>query len=235
MSIGPSAMSHAPIVAFSGGKKMRIIIADDHLLLLDALESYLEMIRSDMEIEKAVSFEQALETALERRPDLVILDLNMPGMNGFDGLRKMMDAMPEVPVVLMSGQASAEDVRGSLKRGAAGFIPKDLDGPAMLKALELVLCGGVFVPTLALATDTATTDREGDESYEPDNPLGRLTRRQSDVLKLLARGLTNKEIAKELGVKEVTVAVHLGSIFRKLRVSRRTEAVATSVRLGMKV
>ena len=213
---------------------MRLVLADDHVLFLDALESYLNIIKPGIVVEKAPEFEAALEISRQFEPDIIMLDLNMPGMNGFEGLREMLRACPDVPVVLMSGQADAGQVRRGLALGAAGFIPKDLDGPAMLKALELVLSGGVFVPTLVLRDDGGGANDDG-QAFTPDNPLSQLTRRQLDVLRLLARGLTNKEIARELGVKEVTVAVHLGSIFRKLNVSRRTEAVSASVKLGMQV
>lgn len=213
---------------------MRLILADDHVLFLDALESYLNIIEPTIEVEKATNFEQVMRLARERTPDLFLLDLNMPGMNGFEGLENTRTAFPGVPVVLMSGQADGNQVRQGLISGAAGFIPKDLDGPAMMKALELVLCGGVFVPTIALQA-SPVSQIESEDEFEPDNPLSQLTPRQLDVLKHLARGLTNKEIARELGVKEVTVAVHLGGIFRKLNVSRRTEAVTTSVKLGMKI
>ncbi len=214
---------------------MHLILADDHILFLDALESYLNIIEPTIEVEKATSFEQALELADPRVPDLFLLDLNMPGMNGFDGLNRTRAAFPDVPVVLMSGQAEGAEVRRALSSGASGFIPKDLDGPAMMKALELVLCGGIFVPTIALQGGVIDASAATDNGFDTDNPLSQLTPRQLDVLKLLARGMTNKEIARELGVKEVTVAVHLGGIFRKLNVSRRTEAVTQSVKLGMKV
>lgn len=214
---------------------MRLVLADDHVLFLDALESYLNIIKPEIKVEKATNFEEALQQSRKVEPDLVMLDLNMPGMNGFEGLLELLRACPKVPVVLMSGQADARQVRRGLALGASGFIPKDLDGPAMLKALELVLSGGIFVPTLALRGDLKGLEEGDQPGYTPDNPLSQLTRRQLDVLRLLARGLTNKEIARELGVKEVTVAVHLGSIFRKLNVSRRTEAVTASVKLGMRV
>lgn len=208
---------------------MRLILADDHLLFLDALESYLTIIQPEIEVAKATCFEEVLRAAGESAPHLFLLDVNMPGMNGFDGLDHLRSAFPGVPAVLMSGHADGGQVRRGLSAGAAGFIPKDLDGPAMMKALELVLCGGIFVPAIALQAGTTESD------FDIDNPLRQLTSRQLDVLKLLTRGLSNREIARELSVKEVTVAVHLSGIFRKLNVSRRTEAVTASFKLGMQV
>ncbi len=213
---------------------MQLILADDHALFLDALEAYLNLLKPDIEIEKAINLDCAMRK-VEAAPDtdLVMLDLNMPGMNEFEGLDRVKEALPGVPVVLMSGQAEASQVREGLRRGAAGFLPKDLDGQTMLKALELVLAGETYVPMLALDNKDAGGDSGDPILVPPDNPLSQLTRRQQTVLQLLAQGMTNKAIARELGLKEVTVAAHLGAIFRKLDVSRRTEAVLKAMRLGM--
>ncbi len=215
---------------------MRMILADDHVLFLDALEAYLHLLQPEMEIDKATDFDRALGRVRSQPPaDLVMLDLNMPGMNEFEGLARIMEAMPGVPIVLMSGQAEASQVREGLRLGAAGFIPKNLDGKAMLKALELVLSGETFVPMLALEEGGPYLSVQRDLRQSPDNPLNQLTPRQHTVLKLLARGMTNKGIARELELKEVTVAAHLGIIFRKLGVSRRTEAISRASQLGMQL
>lgn len=215
---------------------MRLVLADDHVLFLDALEAYLNLLKPDIEIHKAIDLDCAMRK-VEATPetDLVMLDLNMPGMNEFEGLERVREALPDVPVVLMSGQAQASQVREGLRRGAAGFLPKDLDGRTMLKALELVLAGEIFVPVLALENSEPGATDPDTVLVPPDNPLNQLTSRQQVVLRLLARGMTNKGIARELGLKEVTVAAHLGAIFRKLDVSRRTEAVLKAMRLGMQL
>ena len=215
---------------------MQLILADDHALFLDALEAYLNLLKPDIEIHKAINLDCTMRKVKSApRTDLVMLDLNMPGMNEFEGLDRVREALPDVPIVLMSGQAQASQVREGLRRGAAGFLPKDLDGKTMLKALELVLAGETYVPVLALDSNDSGTDDSNPVLVPPDNPLHQLTTRQQAVLKLLARGMTNKGIARELGLKEVTVAAHLGAIFRKLDVSRRTEAVLKAMRLGLQL
>jgi len=214
---------------------MRMIMADDHALVLDALENYLTLLQPEIEIGKATCLDCALDLVEDgATTDLVLLDLNMPGMNGFEGLGRTKEVLPGVPVVLMSGQAVSAEVREGLRLGAAGFIPKNLDGQSMLKALELILSGETYVPLLALQeSDAADADHNRPSPPATGTLLGRLTSRQHTVLKLLLRGLTNKAIARELGLKEVTVAVHLGHVFRKLGVSNRTEAVSKASRLGL--
>lgn len=214
---------------------MQLIIADDHRLFLDVLENYLKMLQPDIEIAKAANFDEARElVANAHAADLAILDLNMTGMHGFKGLETMREQFPATPVVIISGQARSAEIREALRLGAAGFIPKDLEGKALLKALNLVLSGNVFVPKHALA-EAPFPSPGNRQASAADNPIGHLTRRQQQVLTLAARGLTNKGIARELGVTEVTVAVHLGGAFRRLEASCRTEAVSKAIRLGMKV
>jgi DNA-binding NarL/FixJ family response regulator len=159
---------------------------------------------------------------------MVILDVNMAGMNGLRGLGVMRERFPSLPVVLLSGQASGAQVRDALREGASGFIPKDLSGEAMLMALELVLSGETYVPAVALV--------EGDSQFGEfpgDNPLSDLTHRELEVLSLLLEGRSNKSIAHRLGLKHATVAFHLKSVFRKLDVASRTEAVAAGIKLGL--
>jgi DNA-binding NarL/FixJ family response regulator len=208
---------------------MHLVVADDHRLVLDALQAYLTKIKPDIEITVAADFDQALQCAEQTTGlDLVILDMNMPGMNGLRGLGIMRQRFPGLPVVLLSGQASGAQVRDALREGASGFIPKDLSGEAMLMALELVLSGETYVPAVALA-DSSTQRSE----FPCDNPLSSLTHRELEVLSLLIEGRSNKSIAHRLGLKHATVAFHLKSVFRKLNVASRTEAVSAGIKLGL--
>jgi DNA-binding NarL/FixJ family response regulator len=213
---------------------MRIILADDHVLVLDALQAYLKVLQPGIEVLRAIDFDQAIELASRSADvDLVVLDFNMPGMGGLEGLRVMQRRHPDLPVVLLSGYATSELVREALNLGAAGFIPKDLAGPAMIKALELVLSGETYVPAMALSADGDRQDATGAGRFAPGNPLSGLTSRELDVLRRVIQGETNKAIARELGLKAVTVAFHLKNVFRKLRVSTRTEAATRAIELGL--
>ncbi|MGF1610315.1 MAG: response regulator [Kiloniellales bacterium] len=223
---------------------MHLVVADDHRLVLDALKLYLTKLRSDIMVSEATSLDEALRK-LEAADDvdLVLLDLQMPGMNGLEGLATMKRRFPTLPVVMLSGVADAAQVRAALDQGAAGFIPKGLSGRTMLKALELVLSGEVFVPSMA--PDEADREQSGQGSagqggraspppggFPPDNPLSQLTPRESEVLGLLVKGFPNKEIARALGLKDSTAAFYLKNVFKKIEVSSRTEAVIKALKLG---
>ena len=212
---------------------MQLLIADDHKLVLEALAAYLKKLAPDVEITQAPSFGAAFDILGEEGAfDLVILDLHMPGMNGLEGLQRLKAKFPKLPTVVISGQATNEQAREALNKGASGFLPKDVSGEAMLKALELVLAGEVYVPSMAL-----TMDRDASAKYDFDqeNPMSELTMRELEVLGLLTQGCSNKEIADNLGLKYVTIAYHLKNIYRKLGVKNRTGAVNKAIKLGWNI
>lgn len=218
-------------------KIKHMVVADDHPMVLDALEVYLKRIGPDIVVERAQDFGQAVDCAGKfEKLDLVILDVKMPGMNGLEGLDVMKTRFPGVPVVLMSGYNDVRLIRKAMARGAAGFLPKDLSGPAMLKALELVLSGEAYVPLAVLSEDpddSSGTRITHDDSFAQSSPLARLTRRELQTLTLLCGGNTNKSIARELVIKGETVAFHLRGVFRKLGVASRTEAAMLATSLGL--
>jgi DNA-binding NarL/FixJ family response regulator len=159
--------------------------------------------------------------------DLILLDLAMPGMDGFAGLARLRELRPSVPVVVLSASESQADVRATLEGGAMGFVPKSSTAEVMLSALRLVFSGGVYVPPLVL-------DRAGPPGKAAGaSPLGDdlgLTPRQLDVLALLGEGKANKEIAQALGLTEGTVKLHVSAILRALGVENRTQAVIAAER-----
>jgi DNA-binding NarL/FixJ family response regulator len=146
-------------------------------------------------------------------------------MNGLAGLRVMREARPEVPVMLMSGDADPETMRDALQAGAAGFIPKTMRAAPMLSALRLVLSGGRYIPEQVIQETGQSPPRQV-PGFEA------LTLRELDVLRQLIKGHTNKEIGRELQLGEVTVGLHLRSIYRKLGVKNRTQAVRLALRQG---
>lgn len=211
---------------------MHILLADDHDLLRDTLEVFLQRLDPDLQVLHARSFPDALEQAARATAiDLILLDLRMPGMNGLTGLEVMRRRYPQIPVVLMSGEVNRDLVFSALGAGAAGFIPKAMGGKAMLSALRLVLSGERYVPDVVLAPGQPSNDVES-SCAAPGNPLAKLSRRERDVMSLLTKGKANKEIAKELQIEAVTVALHLSSIYRKLGVTNRTQAVTVAMQHG---
>lgn len=212
---------------------MRILLADDHDLLRDTLEVFLQRLDPKVQVLHARSFPDALDQASRATGlDLILLDLRMPGMNGLTGLEVMHRRYPSVPVVLMSGEINRDTVFSALGAGAAGFIPKVMGGKAMLNALQLIMSGERYVPDIVLSSAQPWQDEELTRGGGSNNPLSKLSRRERDVMALLTKGDSNKEIAKELQIEAVTVALHLSSIYRKLGVTNRTQAVKTAMQHG---
>jgi two-component system, NarL family, nitrate/nitrite response regulator NarL len=164
--------------------------------------------------------------------DLIILDLAMPGMNGTAGLEQMRARHPNIPVVVLSGRTGREDIMGALNRGANGYLPKTLSGKAMLAALRLVLSGETYVPSIFMEERSRSGGRVGSGAAPG---LDALTERERDVLDFLCQGKSNKEIARDLAIREVTVKVHVGNIMRKLGASNRTQAVRLALDSKAKV
>ncbi len=211
---------------------MHILLADDHRLVRDGLKLFLDRLASEVDIVEAATFDEALSQASSVESlDLIILDLAMPGMNGLTGLEVMRARFPGVPVVILSGTLHRNEVINALDRGADGYIPKTLSGKAMLNALQLVVSGEKYVPSV-IFTEAGGARAGGDGfAFSGDSPLQRLTPRERDVLGLLTKGHANKEIARQLGLQEVTVKVHLKGVFRKLGATNRTHAVGIAIEL----
>lgn len=194
-------------------------------MVREGLKPFLERIGSDVEVIEAGTLADVLRLLDGgRRFDLVVLDLKMPGMDGFQGLRRVREDHPDLPVVILSSVADREQVLEIMSIGAAGFIPKSLSGVAMTSALRLVMSGERFIPAMLL--------NHTEEAPHTEPGLNRLTPREREVLELLREGLPNKIIARRLNLSEVTVKSHLFSVFRKLGVSNRVQAVRRLVELA---
>lgn len=205
---------------------MRVLIADDHPLVRDALARTVRELDAGADVQQAGDFDGLLRLALAAPADLALLDLNMPGMNGSAGLRRLRERLPTLPVVVASGQDDAATIRSVLAAGAAGFIPKSERTEVLLNALRLVLGGGVYVPPRGLE-EAAIAEAPAQAA------AATLTPRQRDVLRALSRGQPNKLIARELGLTEGTVKIHIAAILRALQARNRTEAVVRARELGL--
>lgn len=173
---------------------------------------------------------------LEGHPDLdlIIMDLVMPGMETGSGISKLRKLAPAVPVVILSAYERPSDARDALAVGAAGYIQKSSPKKVIMHALQLVLSGGSYFPPELLSgeeEDESPTIRPGvGESILSEEVSASLTKRQQDVLELMAQGRSNREIAEALGLAEGTVKVHVAAVLRALNVSNRTQAVLASGR-----
>lgn len=204
----------------------KILIADDHSLVRDGLKQLVRTVSPRVEFLEATNCGQTLE-AVATTPgiDLVLFDLSMPDMDGFAALQRLTDSPMAVPVVVVSASEERREMQRALDLGALGFIPKSESNEVILSAIKLVMSGGIYVPP-AMARISA------DPVLRAGLPAGSLTVRQNEVLAGMMRGLSNKEIARELGLAEVTVKTHVSGILRVFGVSSRTRAVLAASKYG---
>jgi DNA-binding NarL/FixJ family response regulator len=207
-----------------------IIVADDHPLFREALRHALGRAVPDATVVEADTVAALLDEA-ERHPeaDLLLLDLNMPGANGFSALVQMRAHHPSLPVVIISANEDPGVIRRSIAHGAAGFVPKSSTVEEMVEALQAVLDGDVWIPA---SVDAESPTLEGPEA-DVASRLASLTPQQFRVLTMLSAGLLNKQIAYELGVSEATIKAHMTAIMQKLGATNRTQAVVLSQQLAL--
>ena len=204
---------------------MRILIADDHDLLRETLSMFLA---SEGSIDTALA--STLDAALdlihsEEKFDLIMLDYNMPGMAGLNGLKRAMEASGGSPVALMSGIASRSVAEEALAFGAGGFVPKTLAAKTLVNAVRFMAMGEKYAPI-----DFMTAD---DPTVAP-NPLAqKLSRRELQVLEGLSKGKSNKEIARDLDLQEPTIKLHVKTLYRKIGAANRTQAALIAKEEGL--
>ncbi len=201
--------------------ELLIAIADDHPIVREALRSALGTLGSRVSFVEAFDAAGALEL-VARHPEisLLLIDLQMPGADGLSTVRAIRELAPQIPVAVVSAQEDPAVVAELLRLGACGFIPKSDSGKVIVNAVRLILAGGVYVPPRLING----ADAPALAGKAADSPAG-LTARQIEVLRLLGKGLPNKLIARQLGISEGTVKVHLLAVYRVLKVRNRTAAV----------
>jgi len=193
------------------GETMRILIADDHELVRDTIAMFLES-EGIAEIVSVATHKEAVQAADTTGSfDLVLLDYSMPGMNGLAGLAQMIEANDGRPVAVFSGTANSAIAKEAIVKGAAGFLPKTLGARSMVSAIRFMAAGETFVPYDFMQQNEEKT-------------VGNLTERETDVLKGLSQGKSNKEIARDLDLQEVTIKLHVKTLCRKLDAKNRTQA-----------
>jgi DNA-binding NarL/FixJ family response regulator len=204
---------------------VKVLIADDHPLVRDALARTVQQLAAQVLVCETGDLEGLLRLAAQGDADLALVDLNMPGMDGVAGLRRLREVAPTLPVVVASGQEDAATIRDVLAAGAAGFVPKSERSEVLLGALRLVQSGAIYLPARLLEAAPPAAAAAAS--------LSNLTPRQLDVLRCLQRGEPNKSIARELGLTEGTVKIHIAAILRVLQARNRTEAVVRARAMGI--
>lgn len=217
---------------------MRILVVDDHQLFRSGLSLLLSNIYHDVAVAEAVDIESAL-ARIDEDPafDLVLLDVAMPGMKRMKGLRRLLDRIPETPVVMLSAIEDSDEVFRAIRMGARGYILKSSSEQVLQHAISLAMSGETYIPSgifLDSGGRLLQPGHPGSGTIDPSNPLSRLTPRQRDVLACMMDGSPNKEIARKLGLLESTVKAHVKAILKKLGAANRTQASMIASKHGLK-
>ncbi len=204
---------------------IRVVIADDHSVVRQGLRMFLALDRELEVVGEAANGAEALERARQLRPNVVLMDLIMPVMDGIAATTAIRRELPETEVVALTSVLEDASVVGAVRAGAIGYLLKDTQGDELCRAIKAAAAGQVQLAPQAAA-------RLMREVRAPDSPET-LTERETDVLRLLAQGQANKEIARALGIGEQTVKTHVSSILAKLGVQSRTQAALHAARIGL--
>lgn len=213
---------------------IRILIADDHQLLRQGIRNFLAL-EPDFEIiGEAADGEEAVAKTEALQPDILLLDINMPKLTGIEVAGKLKALCPEVRVLVLTIHDDENYMMKMIQSGAAGYLLKDVEPSVMVQAIRRVYAGESFVePSLTKKLFQGITSREAVKSDQPAQGLvetDRLSAREVEVMRLIGRGMSNAEIARELFLSEKTVKNHLTNIFRKIQVTDRTQAVLYAIR-----
>ncbi len=194
---------------------MRILIADDHEMVRDSISAYLET-EGRAAVITAPDYMSSMKVLTNKGPfDLVLLDFNMPGMNGLDGLKDAIKQHPGQSFAILSGTAPNRIAQDALEAGAVGYIPKTMGARSLMNAVRFMVAGETYVPHNVMADIGETTETEFTKQ---------LSQRERQVLRGLCQGHSNKEIARDLNLQEVTIKLHVRTLCKKLNAKNRTQA-----------
>lgn len=214
---------------------LKVLLVDDHPVVLEALESRLAKASHIRVIGRAQSGEEALQKVALQQPDLVLMDLRMPGMGGLETIRRLKASWPSVSVIVLTVSESHENLLDAVLAGAAGYMTKDSSPALLLDAIRAVGEGASILPAdlLLQSVRELSLNRHPTAATTMAHLKEPLTEREFEVLELLAKGNPNKSISAALNIVEATVKKHVHNIIRKLEVSDRTQAVIAAIRLAL--
>ncbi|MBA3377183.1 MAG: response regulator transcription factor [Actinobacteria bacterium] len=207
---------------------IRVLIVDDHAVVREGLQAFLELQDGIEVVGEAEDGQEAVETALRLQPDVILMDLVMPRLDGVAAMRALRTSVPQARVVVLTSFLDDEKLLPAVRAGAAGYLLKNAQPQELARAVRAAYAGEALLDPVVAARLVDTLSAEGGEE-----PLDRITPREREVLILIGRGFPNKRIAQELGLSEKTVKNHVGRVLAKLGVSDRTQAAVLAVRAGL--
>jgi two-component system, NarL family, response regulator LiaR len=207
---------------------IRVLVVDDHGVVRQGLRALLELQDGIEVVGDAADGDEGVEAANELRPDVVLMDLVMPRLDGVSAMRLLRERLPETRVIVLTSFLDDDKLLPALRAGAAGYLLKNAEPQEVVRAVRTAHAGQTVLDPVVAArlVETLAADDRGD-------PIDRLTPREREVLVLIGRGFANKRIALELGLAEKTVKTHVGHVLAKLGVSDRTQAAIAAVRAGL--
>jgi two-component system NarL family response regulator len=217
---------------------MKILLVDDHTLVRNGLVQLIKICVEGAEVTEAGSAEDAAQILAKEPHDVALVDIRLPGQSGLELLQEVRRAWPKLPVIMLTNYDHPEYVKSAMAAGAAGYLLKDSTPADLSQAITVAMTGAGNVMSARAISNLFDENRPQDATgpdgngYRPANEA-RLTRRETEILELLAAGHSNREIAKRLFLSEKTVKAHLATVFRKLGVNNRTQAAMMAVSMGL--
>ena len=223
-AVQPDIMDHA--------KPISVLLVDDHTLFRSGIRSLLQRHADFVVVGEASDGVEGIKRAKQLRPDVVLLDLNMPGMSGLETLQLILQDCPDSAVILLTVSEEAQDLTAALQAGARGYLIKNIDADYLVRAIRRA-ADGESVLAEAMTTKLVAQMQGGTAKPPPASEIDRLTPREREILACLARGESNKVIARTLDVAESTVKIHVQNILKKLNLASRVQAAVYAVEHGM--
>lgn len=220
----------------AGGEQIRILVVDDHTLFRRGLMALLSREPGMIVVGDEADVSHALLRAAEQQPDLILLDNHLPGVRGVDALPALREAAPAAKILMLTVSEDEQDLLDALRGGACGYLLKTIEGEALAGAIHRVMHGESVIATemtTKLVSAVRQTDAAMQQNPIPASPLDALSARERDILRGIARGDSNKVIARELGIAETTVKIHVQHVLRKLEVSSRVQAAVIATEHGL--